>query len=289
VRDRISAGLILTLGLCLATGAFTLWAIQATALTEGPLGRDAGAMLDQPPVRRAMASRVAAAIAIQIPAGTAVDPAVLAEVADRTLEQPAFVAAFGGALDQVQAHVVDGAVNPITLDPVLVAQAAGAAGADRPELAPALASGSSLLVSVPDDEIPDLARWADLWEAVTRALAFFALVLITYGALRVDHRAWAVGRICRWAICVGVATLAIFWALPFGLGALGGWIGVGGVVLGANRSLVPLALLLVTGGGLGVYAVHRWEAHDRRRVLAAVPGPSTRAGATASGPWESRV
>jgi hypothetical protein len=288
VRDRIPAGSILTFGLCLATLAFTLWAIGATAITAGPLHRDAAGVLEQSPVHQTMTNRVVGAIAAQVPTGGAIDPVVLAAVADKTLEQPAFVAAFAKALDQVQEHVIHGTVNPITLDPALVAQAARDAAAGHPELAGPLAAGTPIVVAIPDGDVPDLSRWADLLRLATRVLAFFALVLVTYGALRVEHRVWALGRICRWAIVVGVGTLALFWVLPRVLQALGGWTGVAGVVLGANDALVPIAFLLIAGGAAGVMAAHRWESHDRRRVLAKIPGPSTRAAGTAS-PWESPV
>ena len=286
MRDRIPAGSILTFGLCLATLAFTLWAIGATALAAGPLHRDAAGVLHQSPVHQTMANRVAGAIAAQVPGG-AVDPVVLAAVANATLEQPAFVAAFANALDQVQERVMHGTANPISLDSVLVAQAARDAAAGHPELAGPLAAGTPIVVGIPSDNVPDLSRWADLWQSATRVLAFLALVLMTYGALRVEHRVWALGRICRWAIVVGVASLALFWVLPRVLEALGGWIGVGGVVLGGNDTLVPIAFVLIVGGIAGVVSAHRFEAHDRRRVLAAIPGPSTRGGA--SNPWESPV
>ena len=287
MRDRIPAGPILTIGLCLATLAFTMWAIGATAIVPGPLHRDAARVLDKSPVHRTMANRVAAAIATQIPAGHAVDPLVLAAVADATLEQPAFVAAFANALDQVQEHVMHGTANPINLDPVLVADAARDASAGHPELAGALSAGTPIAVGLPDDNIPDLAHWAALWQGATRVVAFFALVLMTYGALRVEHRVWALGRICRWAIAVGVGTLALFWVLPRVLEALGGWIAVGGVVLGGDNMLVPLALVLIVGGTAGVVSAHRFEARDRRRVLAVIPHPSSRGGT--SGPWESPI
>ncbi len=287
MRDRISPGSILTLGLCLASLAFTMWAVEATAITQGPLHRDARAVLEQPPVRESMTNRVATAIATQIPSG-AVDPQVLAEVADKTLQEPAFVAAFARALDQVQAHVMHGTVGPITLDPVLVAQAARDASAGQPELAAPLSIGTPLTVGLADDQVPDVAHWADLWQGITRVLAFFGLVLMTYGTLRVEHRIWALGRICRWAIAVGAGTLALFWVLPRILEELGGWIGVGGVVLGANDALIPIAFVLIAGGALGMATAHRIEAHDRRRLLAAIPGPSTRSAGVAN-PWESPV
>jgi hypothetical protein len=287
VRDRISPAFVLTVGLTLATLAFVLWAGQSTALEPGPLRREAATMLGEPPVQESMSKRVAQAIGTRIPAGSAIDPAVIDAVADRTLAQPAFVTAFGGALDQVQAHVVDGAVHPIALDPMLVAAAARDASAGEPTLAGILAPAAPLPVAIPDGEVPDLARWADLWRGAMQALVFVALVLVTYGVLRVDHKPWALGRIGRWAVVVGAATLLLFWAVPhILLDAIGGWIGVAGVVIAGDDHLVPIALGLVGGGALAILGAHRWEAYDRRRFLAVIPGPD---GRPASTPWQSPV
>jgi hypothetical protein len=287
VHDRISAGFVLTLGLALCTVAFLLWAVESTVVTRGPLQRESAALLAEPPIRESMGGRVADAIAAQLPPGTAVSPAVVLAVADRTLDQPAFVIAFSGGLDQVQEHVVDGAVNPIGLDPVLVAQAARDASANEPSLAALLAPARPLVVGIPDEEIPDLARWADFWSRATRALLFLAIVLVTYGALRVEHKPWAVGRIGRWALVVGASTLVLFWALPHVLfDAIGGWFGVAGVVVAGDDHLVPISLLLALGGALAILGAHRWEAHDRKRVLAVIPGQGDGA-STAS--WQSPV
>jgi hypothetical protein len=288
VRDRIPAGSILTLGLCLATLALVLGAVQATAFEAGPLRDHARSMLEQEPVQRNMAKRVADAISAQVPAGAAVDPLVLRSVALRTLDQPSFVHAFGAGLDQVRAHVVDGAVNPIALDPTLVGQAVSAAAAGQPQLASLIPPGQPIAVQIPDDNIPDLARWADLWKTAVRVLAFVALLLITYGLLRVEHRPWAIGRIGRWAVAIGIAALVLFWFVPhIVLTAIGGWIGVAGVALGANAELVPIGLALVAGGAALVLAAHRWELRDRRRFLAVVPRPGTPGGAASR--WESPV
>jgi hypothetical protein len=286
VHDRISAGFVLTLGLALVTVAFLLWAVESTVLSPGPLQREAATLLDEPPVRESMGNRVAAAINGRVPAGSAVDPLVVRAVADRTLDQPAFAIAFGGALDQAQAHVVDGAVHPIGLDPVLVATAARDASASEPSLAGALAPAAPLAVGLPDDEFPDLTRWADFWARAARTLAFLAILLITYGLLRVEHKPWAIGRIGRWAVVVGVATLLLFWAIPHVLlDAIGGWFGVAGVIVAADDRLVPVALVLVAAGATAILGARRWEAHDRRRVLAVIPGPD---GAPTT-PWQSPV
>jgi len=289
VTNRISPGRVLTIGLCLASAAFTLWAVRATALDPGPLHRSAGEVLSEPPVRDSLTTQVSAAIVTSVPAGGGADPAAVATVAARALQQPEFVEAFAGALDRVQSHVVDGTEGPITLDPALVTQAVRAAAASEPRVAVPPAASPGLVVVVPDDDIPNLARWADVVKATMRALAFFALLLITYALLRIEHRVWALVRIGRWAIVVGVSTLAVFWLLPrLVLRPLGGWIAVGGAVAGAGDVLVPIAFALIAGGALAVFAAHRWEAHDRRRVLSVIPRSPTRS-ATGAESWESPV
>ena len=198
---------------------------------------------------------------------------MIAAVATQTVEQPEFVSAFAGALDRVQEHVVEGATGSITLDPVLVTQAARAAAAGDQQLASALTTAAPLVVEVPTDEIPDLAQLADLWAAAVRALAFFAILLITYGLLRIEHRVWAIGKIGRWAIVVGIGTLATFWLLPrVLLRPLGGWIAVGGAVAASGDVLVPVSLVVVATGALAVIAAHRWEdARPQARALGHPP------------------
>jgi hypothetical protein len=289
VAKRISPGSVLTVGLSLAVAAFTLWAVQATALDQGSLHRHARDVLSESPVRDAMATRVANGIMINVPGGVAADPSLVATVASRAIEQPEFVAAFAAALDRVQARVVHGTEGPITLDPALVTQAVRAAGATEPQLATPIAATAPIVVGVPDREIPDLARWADLLEAAVRAFAFFAVLLITYALLRIEHRVWALARIGRWAIVLGVSTLGLFWLVPRALvRPLGGWIAVGGAVAGAADVLVPISLVLIAVGGLAVFGAHRWEARDRQQLLSVIPRAPTRS-TNGPGPWESPV
>ncbi len=284
MRTRLTPSAALTLGLCLATVAFALWSLQATALDHGRLHEASRQVLDESTVHQTMANRVAAALD-----GTGVDPASAASVASATIDQPEFVAAFANALDRVQEHVVDGATGPITLDPALVEQAVHAAAAEQPQVAAAVASGAPLTVSLSEDQVPDLAHWASVWETVTRVLAFLALLLMTYGILRVEHRAWAVGRIGRWTVAVGLGTLVVFWLLPRALlRPLGGWIGVAGAVLQAGEFLVPVAFGLIACGLIAVVCTHRWEANDRRRTLSAIPHAAGRSASGASR-WESPV
>jgi hypothetical protein len=286
VKNRFPPSAALTAGLFLASVAFLLWAVQITAFDQGPLHGNAEAVLAESPAHDAMIQRVAGAVAT---AGTPMTTTAIATLANRTLEQPEFVSAFAGALDRVQEHVVAGTTGPITLDPVLVTQAVRAAAADDEQLAPAQAITTPVVVEVSTDEIPDLARWANLWEAAGRVLAFLSLLLITYGLLRIEHRVWAMGRIGRWAIVVGVATLAVFWVIPRALlRPLGGWIAVGGAVATSSDLLVPVSLVLVAAGAVAVITAHRWEEHDRKRVLSAIPRTPTRSTAGPSH-WESPV
>jgi hypothetical protein len=289
VANRVSPGTVLTIGLCLASIAFMLWAVQATALDPGALHADAREVLSESPVRHAMTTRVAGAIVTGVPADVA-DPDLVAVVAARAIEQPQFVAAFADALDQVQEHVAAGAVGPIVLDPARVTEAVRAAGATVPQLALPLATTPQLVVAVPDDQIPSLAQWTDVWKMTVRVLAFGALLLVTYAVLCVEHRIWAVRRIGRWAIVVGLATLGLFWVLPrVLLRPLGGWIAVGGAVAASGDVLVPISIALVAGGALAVVGAHRWDAHDRRRVLSVIPRAQTRSATAGHGRWESPV
>ena len=109
------------------------------------------------------------------------------------------------------------------------------------------------------------------------------------GFLRVEHRIWAIGRIGRWAIAIGVGTIALFWVVPRALlGPLGGWIAVGGSVAQAGEVLLPISLVMIATGTLAVVSAHHWEARDRQRVLSVIPRTSDRV-PSASNPWESPV
>ena len=282
MRRRIAPGTVLTIGLLLASVAFVMWAVQSTAFERGPLHREAAAVLSESPARNAMHARLTAAIAGAAP----VTPGNADALATGALDQPEFVTAFAGALDRVQDHVVDGATGAITLDPTPVGEAVRAAAATDPQLAVAVARLQPLVVQIPEDEIPDLAQWVDVLEAALRALAFFAVLLITYGVLGDEHRVWAMGRIGRWAIVVGILTLTMFWLVPrVLLRPLGGWIAVGGAVAGAGDQLIPVSLALVAFGAVAVIGAHRWETNDRKRTLSTIPHAPSRS----TTPWESPV
>jgi hypothetical protein len=238
-----------------------------------------------------MTTRLTAALIASAPVGASVDPAVVSGLATRSLEQPAFVAAFAGALDRIQAHVVDGTEGPIILNPLLVSEAVQAAGATDPQFAGRVAEMPPLEIQVSEEQVPDLARWADLWTTAVRAFAFLGLLFITYAMFRIEHRVWAIGRIGRWAMVAGLATLALFWVLPRALlRPLGGWIAVGGAVVASDDILVPISFVLIAAGALAAFGAHRWEAQDRRRLLSVIPrAPSRSHAGSDPGPWQSPV
>jgi hypothetical protein len=282
MRRRIAPGTLLTIGLCLASVAFVMWAVETTVIDRGPLHDEAKEVLSESPAQQAMQRRLTMALAVT----QGVDPAALNGLVARTMQQPEFVAAFAGALDGVQEHVVEGATGPITLDPALVTQAIHAASTGDPQVNVTVTTAHPIVVQIPDDEIPNLAQWAQLWESVLRGLAFLGLLLVTYSVLVSEHRVWALGRIGRWAIVVGGGTLALFWLVPrLVVRPLGGWIAIGGAVAQSSEQLVPVSLALVAIGALAVIGAHRWHANDRKRVLSSVPHAPTRSGAR----WESPV
>jgi hypothetical protein len=273
MRRRIPPGTVLTVGLCLSSVAFVMWAVQTTVVERGPLHDEAREVLSESPAQKAMQTRLGQSLALT----RGVDPAALDALVVRTMEQPEFVEAFAGALDRVQGHVIDGTTGAITLDPGLVTRAVGAAATGNPQVNVPLATQNPIVVQIPDDDIPDLAQWARLWEAVLRGLAFFGLVLVAYGTVASDHRVWAFGRVGRWAIVVGIGSLVTFWLLPrVVVRPMGGWIAIGSVVAGASEQLVPVSLALVALGAIAVIAAHRWGDTDRQRVLSHIPRAPTR-------------
>src|SRR5262249_53305031 len=153
-------GTVLTVGLCLASVAFVMWAVESTVVDRGPIHDEARQVLSESPATSAMQTRLARSLAVT----QGVDPAALDALADRTMQQPEFVEAFAGALDRVQEHVVEGASGAITLDPGLVTQAVRAAATGNPQVNAARATQNPVVVQIPDDELPDLAQWARLWE-----------------------------------------------------------------------------------------------------------------------------
>jgi hypothetical protein len=273
MRRRIAPGSVLTIGLCLASVAFVMWAVESTVIERGPLHDEAGQVLSESPSQQAMHTRLAQSLALT----RGVDPAALDAVVDLTMQQPEFVEAFGDALDRVQEHVVEGASGAITLNPSLVTRAVRIAATGNAQVNVPLATQNPVVVQIPDDEIPNLAQWARLWETVLRGLALVGLLLILYGVARSDHRVWAFGRVGRWAIVVGSSTVVLFWIVPrVVVRPMGGWIAIGGAVAGASEELLPVALALVAMGALAVIAAHRWGDSDRRRVLASIPRAPTR-------------
>jgi hypothetical protein len=273
MRRRIAPGTALTVGLCLAAIAFVMWTIQSAVVDRGPLHDEAHQVLSESPSQTAMHTRLAQSLA----STRGVDPAALDALVDRTMQQPEFVEAFADALDRVQEHVVEGATGAITLNPGLVTTAVRAAATGDAQVNAPLATQSPVVVQIPDDELPELAQWARLWETVLRGLAFVGLLLVAYGLILSDHRVWAFGRVGRWAIVVGSGTLVGFWIVPRVIvRPMGGWIAIGGAVAGASEELLPVALALVAMGALAVIAAHRWGDSDRRRVLASIPRAPTR-------------
>jgi hypothetical protein len=293
MRRRVAPRTVLTIGLCLVSVSFVMWAVASTVVDRGPLHDEARTVLSESPAQKAMTTRLSFALATT----GGVDPAALEALVERTMQQPEFVEAFAGALDRMQEHVVEGATGAITLNPGLVTEAVRAAAIGNPQVNATVTTQDPVVVQIPDDEIPDLAQWARLWEAVLRGLAFLGLLVVTYGLLVSEHRVWAVGRIGRWAIVVGAGTLALLWLAPhLVVRWLGGWIAVGGAVAGASEQLVPVALALVALGALAVIGAHRWGHSDRKRVLSRIPRAPTRSArsrATTSTPaptrWESPV
>lgn len=267
-RSRVSAGLILTLGLMLSAVAFALWTLEVTVLDATRTADAASMVLHEAPVRQGMAERVGAALA----ADPSADP--LAPVptlpATRTVDQPEFETAFRAAVLEVHRHIFEGATGPIVLDPALVRQAAVVAGEPA-------RNNAALKVTIAEESLPDLSRSVRALRMMVPVLAVLGLLMVGAGFLIDEHRPWALGRVGRWMLITGAGTAIVYWVLPrVVLLPMGGWGGVVGAITATGEFLLPIALILLVGGVAAIVGARRWEESARDRALALIPRAATR-------------
>jgi len=285
---------LLVSGLALCALAFVGWTVETTVLSPTAL-RDASAdLLDQPTARAATESAVDRGLAISLPG---VDGTVRAELSAAIVDRPEFAAAFADAVVTVRDRVVRGtppdhAGSPLgvdaapdtardearfTIDGTRVDAALRAVASTDPRFA-GLAAASVGLVGIPADAVPDLHREFRATQMLLRLAGVAGLILTVLGVAVTRRRSDALGRIGRWALGTGAATMAVYLVLPKLLAVGGGWWGAGGALLRAGGALTFVSLALVALGGLAMLIARAWARHERRGVLAAVPvAPSGRA------------
>ncbi len=137
VTGRISPSAVLTTGLCLASAAFVLWAVQVDRVAAGPAARRGAARCcRRRPSQQRDDGRASRRRSSPCPRRRRPRRAQRGSVDRGRCEQPEFVAAFADALDRIQAHVVDGTQGRSRSTRHCVTQAVQAAAAVTPARTP---------------------------------------------------------------------------------------------------------------------------------------------------------
>ncbi len=265
---RVSPVLLLVAGLVCAVGSGAAWAVSSTARDENTILNEAYTIARSEPVREIFARRIAEAFVPHTATSSPVELIRSNEIGRMAVESPAFEQAFVTALTPIYQHLVRGTTGDIVLDPVLVQQAIGSAGAIAPP---------NFSLRIASSDLPDLRPTLDFMVAATGALGALAALLIGVGVAISPHRGRAIMRIGRWLITTGVVTILVFWALPnLALLPLGGWIGVIGIVLATGDWLVVPASVLAAFGIAIVVMGRAGEAEERRHALSVIPSSAGR-------------
>jgi hypothetical protein len=256
---------LVTAGLLLVTAGAALLLVEATVTDRAALVARADRILAAPPVRDALATRLANTLAPPAadPVATAArTPNPAAPLAHRAVASPAFRLAFAGVLGRIHGRVVDGADAPLTLDPALVGAAvSGARGG----------AATPIVMTLDPDLFPDAHHSLDRLRVAAELLLALGILVLGVGTFTSPHRVRVVMRIGRWAIAAGLAGVAWCWLLPTLLAAQSGWTAVAGLVLGTQAAVAVPALVVALIGAALLAGGHAWEQRDRRRTLRVIP------------------
>lgn len=269
----VPARFLVTVGLVLVTLGAALGILEVTLTDRDALVARSDRILAQPPVREALAARLASTLAPpepDPPPDRLGDPNPALPLATRAVAEPVFARAFAGAVGTIHDRVVRGEDVSLELDPLLVGQAVADARHD---------DGAPPLVGLVLD--PD--HFPDVRSSVTRLGRGAALLLVAgtgvlvAGVVASHRRARVAMRIGRWAIVTGLVAVLWCWALPtLVLEPVGGWSAVVGIVVGVGDTLAVPALVVALAGAALVAGGHLWEVRERRRTLATIPHPRGR-------------
>ncbi|MFN8037420.1 MAG: hypothetical protein U0V73_15985 [Acidimicrobiia bacterium] len=273
---RQSTGFLLGLGMLVGGVAYSAFCLELTVLNTDRVASTAKSVLESAPVRHGLAENIHAALA-----GTLGDSPENAAAIDRAagfaLHDPRFQRAFTDALrayhrrlfyDPDQAVALDTAqTSPAIRDALRTVDAS---------LADQVSQNASIQVSFPTDALPDLRWLKEDDKTIARLGGLVALALLATGLATHSHPAWAVGKIGRWLLGIGLFELFVFYVVPHvvlprlddDVGDIAGSVGGDITVVLVSRALVLVALgtLLVA---LSVHSQRR--AVRRSRTALEVP------------------
>lgn len=275
---RRRPGVLLVIGLLAVTSGYLMLLTRTTVVDRGVTIDAARQALDDDEVRALLVRRTTDAVIDQLVGDSvARDLAAfgldvrrdLRPVADSLVATPQFRTAFLDAIAAMHERVLVDPQRPVRLDVTsLVAMARERAIRVNPAYAEVIPAQANLVVTMPDDALPDLT-FLDRLLSTTVALALLTIGTIAWAVAvhRADNRAHGVRRLAAWALGVGGLQLG---ACVIASNLAGRRTGDGGVIVRAiaasllPRLVVPALGLIVMGAGLRFVALRVEQLVDRR-------------------------
>lgn len=273
---RQSTGFLLGLGMFVAGLAYSAFCLELTVLNSQRVTSTAKSILESAPVQRVMADNIDKSLSAEL--GDSPDTqAAINRAAGLVVHDARFQRAFTTALQQFHRRLFDDPTQSMVLDTTQTTPAIREAlNTVDPTLAARVSENASIDVSISNGNIPDLRWLKNDDKAVARIGGLLALALIVIGLAVHSHPAWAVGKIGRWLLMIGLFELLIFFVLPHVLLAQvhSDWAQVVSSVGGEiTKVLIMRALILVGLGALLIATSVRLQRRAIRRQRLVAPEP----------------
>jgi hypothetical protein len=287
---RVTASVLVTLGLVAAAVAWWAYAARYTVLDSERSARFADVLIEQPVIRDAVAEGLGSALQQALPAGSPVSAEEIEAAAHRAIDDPRAQQALRTTILNAHQRLIGQYDGPLTVD-VSPISAAGrdALLAARPDLAEAIPRAPALSIDLPTRHLPKLGWLPERTRELAGLAGFLAVTLLGLGLLAASDRPKALQRAGRWALRAGVGWAVFGWVIPYLLTRTGeprlsalGAIGVASV-----GPMIAPAVLLVSVGIGAVLGARGW-----RLALAALPpappsgGPDSARPGSAPGQWD---
>ena len=287
---RTAAGVVLGLSLFAASLAWSGFVALRTVFDPARSRQVAEDIFEDPAVRSQLASNIADAMALIVPPGVDVDPAVLETAAQMVLNAPATRQVVAVALMQTHAAFLGEAPLPRAIDVGEVSQLARQALVQQePRLDLVLPAAPDVIIELPTDRIPDISPLRTALRTLVPALAVIAAVGFAVALLTTTDRAGVVRRAGTWAISSSALVLVISYGVPWLISQLApSQAEVLATLIAAVLGAARLPALVLGSVGLGAFGLSfAWSpgratrtVHDgtQRDLAAAEPPAAATAG-----------
>lgn len=270
--------MLLVIGLLAVTSGYGMLVARTMVVDRGTTVDAARRALDDGDLRSVLVRRTTDAVLDQLVGETAANDLAtfgldvrrdLRPVADSLVATPQFQDAYAEAIGALHDRVFVDPDRPVRLDvTALVATARERAIRVNPIYGELIAEQSRLVVSLPDDELPDLSVLDRLLStSIATALLVIGAIAWAIAVHRDDNRAHGVRRLATWALGVGglqIGACVIVSNLAARTTGDRGAILRAVVEAALPRLVIPALALVAIGAGLRFVALRVEHVVDRR-------------------------